>query len=168
MKEWKRPQWEKIVAFITQYRYVILMMAVGVVLLLWPSGGETVEEEEVVSSVSTDFVLVEWEGRLGEALSQIAGAGETTVLLTLEDDGQRILAQDVEESNGATTEEYVILTGGDKGEDVVALQTITPNFRGALIICQGGDSAKVQLDIIAAVSALTGLGSNQIAICTAK
>ena len=40
-----------------------------------------------------------------------------------------------------------------------------PSFRGALVVCPGGDDPQVQLAITQAVSALTGLGSDRITIC---
>ena len=49
-------------------------------------------------------------------------------------------------------------------QDVVPLQTVAPEFRGALVVCPGGGNAQVRLKLIEAVSALTGLGSDRIAV----
>ena len=45
------------------------------------------------------------------------------------------------------------------------LQTVAPQFRGALVVCAGGDDPGVRLQVIRAVSALTGLGSDCITVC---
>ncbi len=168
MKPMKIPQMEKITAFLGGYRYVILMMVVGIVLLLLPTGEEDValelEREDVVLSSESVSVL---EERLAQALSQIAGAGETQVMLTLADSGQRILAEDLEWDDTSETSETVILSDASRGESVVELQTISPSFRGALVVSQGAGSATVQLELIHAVSVLTGLPTNKIAICAA-
>lgn len=169
MKSIQFPQLERLVTFLGQYRYVLLMMVVGVVLLLLPGG----EEEGVALNLETvdEVVAVEeissLEERLSVALSQIAGAGETQVILTLEDSGQRVLAENLEQDDTAATSETVILSDASRGETVVELQSISPTFRGALVVSQGASSSAVQLELISAVSVLTGLPTNKIAICTA-
>ena len=50
-------------------------------------------------------------------------------------------------------------------EGVVPLYTLTPQFQGALVVCPGGGDPAVQLRLLEAVSALTGLGSDRISIC---
>ena len=39
-----------------------------------------------------------------------------------------------------------------------------PTYRGALVVCQGGDRADVRLAVIEAVSVLTGLSSDRITV----
>ena len=39
-----------------------------------------------------------------------------------------------------------------------------PLYRGALIVCEGGGNDAVRLQVIEAVAALTGLGSDRIAV----
>ncbi len=167
---------EKFINFLKQYRYVILMIVVGVILLMLPTGasGQSGEDLNLAAIDENDTVagdsqqeLESLEERLSEALSQIAGAGETTVILTLEDSGEKILAENLEQSNSELTSEPVILTDTSRGETVVELQISAPTYRGALIISQGAGSAAVQLELIAAVSVLTGLASNKITVCAA-
>ena len=43
-------------------------------------------------------------------------------------------------------------------------QETYPQYRGALVVCEGGGNDAVRLQVIAAVSALTGLGSDRIAV----
>ena len=40
-----------------------------------------------------------------------------------------------------------------------------PAFLGALVVSNGGGDPQVKLDLLQAVKALTGLGSDQISIC---
>ena len=47
---------------------------------------------------------------------------------------------------------------------VVVRQEICPQYRGALVVCDGGNSDRVRLAVIDAVGALTGLGSDRIAV----
>ena len=54
---------------------------------------------------------------------------------------------------------------GSGQQEVVPLQTVAPEFRGALVVCPGGGDARVRLQLIEAVAALTGLGSDRISVC---
>ena len=54
--------------------------------------------------------------------------------------------------------------GGAGGEDVVVTQERYPQYRGALVVCDGGGVDAVRLQVIEAVSALTGLGADRIAV----
>lgn len=149
-----------------KYGYVLLVIVVGAVLLLWPSGGG---EQESVSAEAggTYFDLEEFEAKLEKALSRIEGAGEVSVVLTLDSDGRQVLAQDRNtDGSGGGSSTTVTVGRGAGTEEVVPLQTFTPDFRGALVICQGGGEAQVRLRLVEAVSAVTGLGSDRISICT--
>ncbi|RHR05622.1 stage III sporulation protein AG [Pseudoflavonifractor sp. AF19-9AC] len=148
-----------------KYGYVLLVIGVGALLLLWPGGGET--ETVSVQESGTYFDLEEFEARLEKALSHIEGAGEVSVVLTLESDGRQVLAQDRDtDGAGGGTSTTVTVGRGGGTEEVVPLQTFTPDFRGALVICPGGGEAQVRLRLVEAVSAVTGLGSDRISICT--
>ena len=61
------------------------------------------------------------------------------------------------------TSEPVLLDGGDREETVVT-RTAYPTYRGALVVCQGGDRADVKLAVTEAVSALTGLSSDRVTV----
>ncbi len=50
------------------------------------------------------------------------------------------------------------------GAEVVVTHSRYPRFVGALIVCEGGDRADVQLKVTQAVSALTGLSSERISV----
>ena len=91
---------------------------------------------------------------------------------TVDTDGERQLAQNTElrYSGSATapedysrTSEPVLLDGGDREETVVT-RTAYPTYRGALVVCQGGDRADVKLAVTEAVSALTGLSSDRVTV----
>lgn len=148
-----------------KYGYVLLVIAVGAALLLWPGGGE--QETVLTEESETYFDLEKFETKLEQALSRIEGAGEVSVVLTLESDGRQVLAQDRDtDGAGGGTSTTVTVGRGSGTEEVVPLQTFTPDFRGALVICPGAGEAQVRLRLTEAVSAVTGLGSDRISICT--
>ena len=146
-----------------RYGYVLLVVAVGMVLLLWPQGGEA-KEAVAQESVQEDFDLEVFEEKLARTLSQIQGAGEAQVVLSLQSGSRQVLAQDREQGSQSSTT-TVTVGRGSGSQEVVPVQTVAPQFRGALVVCPGGDDPQVRLAVMEAVSAVTGLGSNHISVC---
>ena len=151
-----------------KYRLVWLVILAGLILLMLPMG----EEEEPVqetTTATTQFDLAALENRLEEALSKIDGAGEVTVVLTIQNGPRQVLAQDVDRRTGeGENTETVILSRGSSAQETVAVQELYPSYQGALLICEGGDDTDVRLKLTEATSALTGLGADKISISKGK
>lgn len=105
-----------------------------------------------------------------DILSKISGVGQVQVMLTADSDGQRQLARNEEESwegsdgsSGSRTSETVVVDDG-QGETPVVTRTWYPTYRGALVVCQGGDQAAVRLAVTEAVMALTGLPADCVTV----
>lgn len=150
-----------------RYQYALLVVILGVFLMLLPSGRS---EERTVpptgEGTGVPFELKEFERRLEEMLSQIEGAGTVRVLLTLDSGSRRMLAQNLDrEQDGSGTTTVVTVNQGSGRQDVVELQTFSPKFRGALVVCTGGRNPTVQLHMTEAVTALTGLRADQVSVC---
>ena len=95
-------------------------------------------------------------------------AGISPLVYTMAQGVERVLAEDRVEEQGekeSSQEQTTVICDGEDGEEVVLLTQYYPSFRGALVVCPGGDDPQVQLAITQAVSALTGLGSDRITIC---
>lgn len=157
--QWKQ-LWEK-------YKYVLLVILVGVMLMVIPSRGDTTQSAQSGETEQT-FQTEELEQKLGRALSQIEGAGEVTVVLTLQSGSRQILAQDVQTEQTKQKKSTVILSQGSGVEQAVVLQQIAPQYQGALVVCEGGADPEVKLQVLNAVRALTGLNSDKISICKRK
>ena len=148
-----------------RYRLVWLVILAGVILLLLPTGTKEDRQPEPQQTQS-QFDLSAMETRLAQALSRIDGAGEVTVVLTLEDGPRQILAQDVHQEQGET--ETVVLSRGSSTQETVTVQELYPSYQGALLVCPGGDDPSVRLKLTEATSALTGLGADKISISKGK
>ena len=149
-----------------RYQYVLLVMAAGVLLMMLPmgpSGGS--EEAQGPPEGEGQFDLELFEEKLSQVLSDIQGAGKTRVVLTLKSGSRQILAQNVDRDGERSSASAVAVGQGAGTEGVVPLYTLTPQFQGALVVCPGGGDPAVQLRLLEAVSALTGLGSDRISIC---
>ena len=170
----KRDAWKtRGLALLGQYKYVILVVAVGAALLLLPplwereEGGEARERAAEQPDSGAEL-----EARLSRVLSKIDGAGEVEVVLTLKSGPQQVLAQDVDTTlddrgtQSALTS--VVISRGGGEEEAVVIQQLSPQYQGALVVCSGGDDPQVRLRIVEAVAALTGLGADQISVCKGK
>lgn len=156
-----------------KYKYVLLVILAGVVLLLLPTSGKSspkaeAQQPEAFQADTADKI----ERKLEDALSQVEGAGKVTVVLTLKSSGRQILAQDrtSSEKDGGTdsTVTTVVVSKGSGVEETVPLQQLSPEFQGALVVCSGGNDPSVRLELVKAVSALTGLGTDRITVCKGK
>ena len=165
--KWKWPasasRWKEA---LRKYQYVLLVIAAGVVLLLLPTGGRDSPEDTPVQAEGASFDLETFEEKLAKTLSQVEGAGDVKVVLTLDGGSRQVLARNQErEGDGGSVNTVVTVGKGSGQQDIVPIQTVAPQFRGALVVCPGGGSAQVRLKLIEAVSALTGLGSDRISVC---
>lgn len=170
--QWKLPDGEQARKLLSQYKYVLIAIAAGLVLLLWPSGGSKEEPSSVggPAAAGETFDLAELEEKLAKTLSQIEGAGKVTVTLTLKSGMEQVLASDrstsVSERGSSVEEETVLINSGSgQGQSVVLLTQRWPTFQGALVVCEGGDDAAIRLLMTQAVSSLTGIGSDRITVC---
>ena len=151
------------------YRTALLVLAAGVILLLLPSGGAQQDSAPTVDETyREDEWLRDMQKDLEDTLSRVEGAGRLTLMLSVESGMQKELAQDGEsvlrEDENRHLRETVILSSSVGGEEVVVTRAGYPVFRGAVVVCQGGDRASVRLAITDAVTALTGLSSDKISV----
>lgn len=158
-------------AALARYKYVLLIAALGVLLLLWPGSGQEVQTNTAAPPDTSD--TGELEQSMEDILSKIRGVGRVDVMLTVHSGSELVLASDSSlRYSGATqapddydrSTEVVTVTGGGGGQDVVVTQQKSPQYRGALVVCEGGGNDAVRLQVMEAVSALTGLGSDRIAV----
>ena len=151
-----------------KYRLAWLVIGIGLLLLMLPLGREEPQEAEIDREVS-DFDLAGTEKRLADALSRIDGAGDVTVLLTVQNGPMRVLAEDVDRDGGdRRSTQTVVLSKGSGQQETVTVQEVYPRYQGALLVCAGGDDPAVRLRLTEAVSALTGLGADKISISKGK
>ena len=154
-----------------KYKFVGLVALAGIVLLMWPGGTESSKSECETPAVEAESVS-DTERKMEEILAAISGVGQVKVMLTLDSDGERQLAQNAELSYRGSTQapedysrssETVLLDGAEGSEALVTRRTY-PTYRGALVVCQGGDRAEVQLAVTQAVASLTGLSADRVTV----
>ena len=155
-----------------RYKYAALVVLIGAGLLLWPSGKKTTGTSgSSPAATAPTAVEQDLQADMEEILGTISGVGQVKVLLTVDSDGERQLAQDTEltySGSAEAPEDYsrkseIVLTDGEEDGTVVT-RTLYPTYRGALVVCQGGDRADVRLAVTEAVASLTGLSADRIAV----
>ena len=141
-------------------KYVILLLVVGVILIIYPSGKKT----RVAESPKEEprFSVSEAEKKLEDILSSLEGAGNVKVMLSVKDEGRRVIARDSETSESGgderrrdVSEKTVVISSGSSREEAVTLGYIYPEYLGALVAAEGAGSAQIRLDITESVSAVT-------------
>lgn len=163
--QWKPEQLKKL---LDKYKYVLLVLAAGLVLLLWPSGERERPASEADGGGLEEFDLAALEEKLSRTLSQVEGAGEVTVVLTVKSGAEQVPLTDrstsSRERDSQVEEKTVVINTGSGQQAAVRLER-APVFQGAVVVCPGGDQAQVRLLLSQAVSSLTGLGTDRITIC---
>ena len=158
---------KKVGEWIGKYRYIFLVVLIGVGLMLIPGKSDSQEEAPVtVQSHQQTATLAE---ELEEILSQVQGAGKVKVLLS-QKAGEEVLYQTDGSTSGTDSnrEETVIITDENRAQSGLVSQILSPVYRGAIILCQGADRAETRLAIIEAISKITGLDSSQISVLKMK
>ena len=160
---------QKTIAFVKKFKFVIIVIVVGLILMLIP-GKETVSH---VESLNTDInETAEREFNIAESLaailSQIDGAGRVEVFLTTLEGEETVFQTDDDVSENSNRSQTIIVTDSNRREEGLVKQVNPPQYRGAIVVCDGADNPSVQLSIVEAVSKVTGLGTNRISVLKMK
>ena len=136
-------------------KWTLLLLGVaGLALLLFGSlGGEaspgdsTAKTEDYRAALTAEVTLL---------VSEVRGAGEVTVLLTLESGESRVYA---ENSTGGT-----VTVGGDG----LIVESRPPRVVGVAVVCTGGADPAVRREISDLLAASLGVGAHRIKISAKK
>ena len=159
---------EKWTGLLKKYRLAALVVLLGVVLMLLPTGKKTASDDDGGSGEAA-FSLEDTEKRMAEVLGTIDGVGRVRIMLTLRAGSTLRLAEDSslsDSSSGQTKQEKQVLTvnRGSGRQEVVVTQQLYPTYQGAVVVCEGAGSSSVRLAVVNAVSVLTGLSSDRISV----
>lgn len=119
------------------------------------------ETGEVVSYVT------ELENKLAKTLSEVEGAGDVSVVITVESGMETVLAMEtVKKENSTTTEikETPVIVNGKP----IILKEKYPKIIGVLIVAKGAKNISVLTKIQQATISLLDININQIEILTMK
>ncbi len=157
--------------FIMKYKYPLIALSLGVVILTIPNLFESQQTGEKYLP-ATEITETDICNRIKEILSNVAGVGKVDVMISIDKGEMHIYQTDdrISQSAESTTTqiETVMITDAQRDQSGLIKQIIPEAYRGAIIVCDGADSPTVRFAVIDAVSKITGLNSNQISIMKMK
>lgn len=157
-------------------RRIVIAGAVAVMLLLLLSTvsrdrGEKNVTEPYTSSENASEIERELEERLIRLVSRIDGAGEVTVMVTLDTISERVFEKDRRsessseskpegsaQSSGSETE--VVLAGSSK--EPLQIGTVQPKVRGAAVVCTGASDPVVKERVANTVAKALNIGLSKV------
>ena len=152
--------------FIKKYRYIGIVLMAGLILMALPTGKK--DDDSPISAEGKSSESATVEKALAEILCKIEGAGNVEVLLTIASGTETIYQTDdnisVSENSSTTQIDTVTVTDSNRNQTGLVKQINPPAYQGAIVVCQGADSARIRLAIVEAVSKATGLNSNYISV----
>lgn len=171
----KKTEFSKISAVLAKYKYVIVVLATGLMLLGFPSNNEESADETVKNMI--EFDVAAFEKRIENALSVCEGVGNVNIILSIESGAEKVYAKEekrsIRKSDEKTNEsdsegKPSIISEGSGKEVPVLIKERYPEFRGAVVVCDGAERTDVRTSVIEAVGALTGLSSDRISVVKMK
>lgn len=144
-----------------------LAVAVGVLAMLllllseFLPGSST--QKTTVSAVPTAAVSqyqTQLEQQLEELISQLQGAGKTTVMVTLTTGEETVYAVDTQTGDVQQQETHVLLQDGS----ALAETTYLPQVCGVAVLCEGGGDVRVAARITELLHSLLDLPANRICV----
>ena len=100
------------------------------------------------------------EEQLAELISQLQGAGKTTVMVTLTTGEETVYAVDTQTGELQRQETHVLLQDGS----ALAETTYLPQVCGVAVLCEGGGDVRVAARITELLRSLLALPSNRICV----
>lgn len=161
---------EKQKTWIGKYKYAMLILGVGILLMVLPARQESTSSSEQISEKIQ--IVPSQESRLEEILMEIEGAGKVRVMLTQAHGEETVYQTDVDSNQESESSsqrlDTVMVTDENRSQSGLIRQINPPEYLGAVVVCQGADQPKVKLAITEAVSKATNLGADQITVLKMK
>lgn len=122
-------------------------------------------KEQRQSVCGSEAYCKDTESRLEAFLSEIDGAGEVKVYLTVGSEQRYVYATEGRHSrsdNKTEEEEKYVIVGGGSEKNALVETIEAPEITGAVIVCGGGGDAAVRENIYKAASAALGIPTAKI------
>lgn len=155
--------------------YIAVLLGIVVLVIYFSTFKTSSNVQEELNSVVTSEYISSLESRMEKVLSEISGAGNVKVLITIEKDAEKVMAQNIEKktvTNGdnttiTETTELVLINKNGSYVPVVLYETL-PVIKGVVVVCQGAKDPMVKLQIINAVRAAIEVNSTSIEVLEGK
>ena len=131
------------------------------------------------ASSSTYEYVAQLENNLKELISSIKGAGNTRVMVTLENSEETVYATEEKKNKEATEDKsdgqlskkresddcekkYITVRDADGTERALSVTQIQPTVKGVVVVCDGGNIPEVQQKITDAIKTALNITSKRV------
>lgn len=180
-KDREEKSWfEKFAENETCRKWVVIAGVAGIALiflsgLFSPGKEETQEASSQPAAQSAQAYTQELEQSLAELVTNIQGAGNAKVMVTVERSAEQVYAQEEKRStqttedrgsNNSTETNYILVKDADGSQRALAVTEVQPVVKGVVVVCDGGDDPVGQQRVIDAVT--TALDITSVRVCVVK
>lgn len=158
------------------------LAGMGLILLsnFWPAKSGS---QPKTAQLTAEEFTVQLEKKLTELVGSIEGAGESKVMVTLENGVEYVYAtqdkvntNEVQDTDGDSnkltqqndSEKEIIVVDTENGRQGLLVTEIQPTVKGVVIVCEGGDNAAVQQRITQAITTALNLSSSRVCVTKAS
>ena len=127
---------------------------------LLPTASQSAPNTGRAQTVSVSQYQTQLEEQLESLISQLEGAGRTTVMVTLTTGEETVYAVDTQTGDLQQQETHVLLQDGS----ALAETTYLPQVCGVAVLCEGGGDVRVAARITELLHSLLALPSNRICV----
>ncbi len=134
---------------------VIVLVVIVLVIVL-----STFGEKDTQEKTAEETYALQLSAQLEEVLSQIEGAGNVKVMITVASEGETVLATEtIENADGSVTTQP-ILVGGAVG----VLEEKNPEISGVLIVADGANDLNVRFNLLEAAASVLNINQSIIKV----
>ncbi len=169
-------------------RRIRLITAVGLAGILMISLSEcsgndknTINEDKITQTQGVSVSAQELEKRLEDMIEHIEGVGEAIVMITFEDNGEKVYVSEekmreetvrqeageksekVQQKN-ESEESYIMVDSENGGKTALVSHETAPKIKGVVVVCDGGDSPETVAKLNKTVKTALNIGSNRICV----
>lgn len=166
-------------------KIIIIIGIIGIALIFFSNYIKPVNDKqqdvEVKKEISTQEYAKQLESNLKDILCSIDGAGETKVMITLENGPETKYAteektnseavQETSKSSGTQSKQsgdselkYIIVKDSNGSERALAITEFEPTVKGVVVVCSGGDLPAVEQRITKAVTTALNISSKKVCV----
>lgn len=162
-------------------KIIVLIGILGIALIFVSSFFRAEKKDSIkeMPTYGTQEYAVKLERNLTELVSSIKGAGESKVMVTLENTEQTVYATEERQNKEATEDKsdgqtskkkesdglekrYITIKDSDGSEKALSVTQIQPTVKGVVVVCQGGDDPCVQKKVVDAIKTALNITAKRV------
>lgn len=142
---------------------------------------KVVQKDSNTTSYDSNTYISEMENKLEKILRKVSGIGDVEVMITLKASSEQVALKDnpstqesvneVDGEGGSRTnnnitreDSTVLVTNEDGNSQPYIIQELEPEVEGVLVIAEGGDNAKIKMDVMEAAQVLFDIPAHKVKV----